>query len=201
MVDEEEQDVVISTCCHSINLLVQKHFPASIRYLADVLSPMQAHCKDIKKRYPNAKTVFIGPCVAKKDEASHYAGIVDAVLTFDELTEWLKAEDIVIPRDMDSEEYSRTRLFPTTGGILKTMKKDKNNCPNFCNFCRLMAPTTKKLKSRNDVRATGYIPTSQFSSLFSPFYSLTLLRRGCVEKLAHGIVRWCAFLSASSWGA
>ena len=85
---------------------------------------MQAHCKDIKRRYPNAKTVFIGPCVAKKDEASHYAGIVDAVLTFDELTEWLKAEDIVIPRDMDSEEYSRTRLFPTTGGILKTMKKD-----------------------------------------------------------------------------
>lgn len=40
-----------------------------------------------------------------------------------------------------------------------------------------------------------------FSSLFSPFYSLTLLRRGCVEKLAHGIVRWCAFLSASSWDA
>lgn len=124
LVTEEEQDVVISTCCHSINLLVQKHFPASIRYLADVLSPMQAHCKDIKKRYPNAKTVFIGPCVAKKDEASHYAGIVDAVLTFDELTEWLKSEDIVIPSDMDSEEHSRARLFPTTGGILKTMEKD-----------------------------------------------------------------------------
>ena len=124
MLREEERDVVITSCCHSVNLLIQKYFPAELEYLADVLSPMQAHCTDIKKRYPGAKTVFIGPCVAKKDEAEHYEGIVDAVLTFEELTEWLKKERIDIDKTMDTAEESRARFFPTTGGVLKTMAQE-----------------------------------------------------------------------------
>ena len=124
MLREEDRDIIITSCCHSVNLLIQKYFPAELEYLADVLSPMQAHCIDIKKRYPNAKTVFIGPCVAKKDEAEHYKGIVDAVLTFEELTKWLKKEKIEIDKTMDSSEESRARFFPTTGGVLKTMAQD-----------------------------------------------------------------------------
>lgn len=124
MLKEDERDVIITSCCHSVNLLIQKHYPAALEYLADVVSPMQAHCKDIKSRFPNAKTVFIGPCVAKKDEAEHYDGIVDAVLTFEELTEWLKAESIEFEPDMDSDVCSRARFFPTAGGILKTMSLD-----------------------------------------------------------------------------
>ncbi|MDO5585840.1 MAG: [Fe-Fe] hydrogenase large subunit C-terminal domain-containing protein [Clostridia bacterium] len=124
MIDEQESDVIISSCCHSVNLLIQKYFPKELPYLANVLSPMQAHCMDIKKRVPEAKTVFIGPCVAKKDEAQYYEGIVDAVLTFDELTKWLKDEGIELTPETDSDENSRARFFPTTGGILKTMKQD-----------------------------------------------------------------------------
>ena len=125
MLHEDKRDVIISSCCHSINLLIQKYFPRELEYLADVVSPMQAHCKDIKKRYPNAKTVFIGPCVAKKDEAAYYEGIVDAVLTFEELTNWFAAEGIELKNEMDSNEKSRARFFPTTGGILKTMAQDE----------------------------------------------------------------------------
>lgn len=121
MADEETQDIIITSCCHSVNLLIQKYFPGLLPYLADVLSPMQAHCADIKRRHPNAKTVFIGPCVAKKDEAQHYEGLVDAVLTFDELTAWLKAENVAIPEEMDKDENSRARFFPTSGGILKSL--------------------------------------------------------------------------------
>ena len=124
MINEEERDIIISSCCHSINLLIQKYFPAELEYLADVVSPMQAHCMDIKKRYPDAKTVFIGPCVAKKDEAEHYEGIVDAVLTFEELTSWLKSEGIELESEADKDEFSRARFFPTTGGVLKTMAQD-----------------------------------------------------------------------------
>ena len=124
MLKEDERDVIITSCCHSINLLIQKHYPQALEYLADVVSPMQAHCKDIKSRFPNAKTVFIGPCVAKKDEAEHYEGIVDAVLTFEELTEWFKAENIKLEKEMDNDICSRARFFPTTGGILKTMAQD-----------------------------------------------------------------------------
>ena len=94
LISEEKRDVIISSCCHSINLLIQKYFPAELGALADVLSPMQAHCQDIKKRHPGAKTVFIGPCVAKKDEAQKYPGIVDAVLTFEELQGMFDAREV-----------------------------------------------------------------------------------------------------------
>ena len=128
MLNEDKRDIIISSCCHSINLLIQKYFPAELEFLADVLSPMQAHCIDIKKRFPKAKTVFIGPCVSKKDEAEYYEGIVDAVLTFEELTNWLKAENIELKQNMDITEESRARFFPTTGGILKTMAQ---NAPGY----------------------------------------------------------------------
>ena len=121
---EEDRDIVISSCCHSINLLIQKYFPRELEYLADVLSPMQAHCRDIKRRIPGAKTVFIGPCVAKKDEAEYYEGITDAVLTFEELTEWLKKENIEIRREKQTDGTGLARFFPTPGGILKTMAQE-----------------------------------------------------------------------------
>ena len=124
ILEEGSRDIVISSCCHSVNLLIQKYFPKSLEYLASVVSPMQAHCSDIKKRIQNAKTVFIGPCVAKKDEASYYKGYVDAVLTFEELTEWLDSENVELEPEMDFTEESRARFFPTTGGILKTMNTD-----------------------------------------------------------------------------
>ena len=121
LINEGQRDIIISSCCHSINLLIQKYYPNLLSYLADVLSPMLAHCIDIKKRIPNAKTVFIGPCVAKKDEAQKYEGVVDAVLTFDELTAWLNNEKISLEKKKDKNEKSLARFFPTTGGILKTM--------------------------------------------------------------------------------
>ncbi len=125
MLREDGRDIIISSCCHSVNLLIQKYFPDVLQYLADVLSPMQAHCMDIKRRIPNAKTVFIGPCVAKKDEAEYYSGIVDAVLTFEELTQWLNEEHIELRKETLPNEKSRARFFPTAGGILKTMAQNE----------------------------------------------------------------------------
>ncbi len=126
MLKEDDRDIVISSCCHSINLLIQKHYPFALEYLADVKSPMQVHCQDIKKRIPNAKTVFIGPCVAKKDEAEYYEGIVDAVLTFEELSLMLKAENIELEKELDKDENTKARFFPTTGGVLKTMSQEES---------------------------------------------------------------------------
>jgi len=124
MIREDNKNIIISSCCHSINLLIQKYFPVALQYLADVMSPMLAHCQDIKRRYPGAKTVFIGPCVAKKDEADHYKGLTDAVMTFEELTNWLNKEGIVLEQEIDHDEESLARFFPVTGGVLKTMTQD-----------------------------------------------------------------------------
>ena len=117
---EGSQDVLISSACHSVNLLIQKYFPAEIPFLADVKSPMQAHAADIKRRIPNAKVVFIGPCVAKKDEADYYKD-VDAVLTFEELTAWFDKVHVTPEQKIEKNENSLTRFFPTPGGIIKTM--------------------------------------------------------------------------------
>lgn len=123
ILEEEKPDVLISSCCPSVNLLIQKYYPEALKFLAGVLTPMQAHCKDIKRRHPDAKTVFIGPCVSKKNEAEYSDGMVDAVMTFDELTAWLKAENLTVEKESEDTSVGLTRMFPTTGGILKSMKK------------------------------------------------------------------------------
>lgn len=130
LLTEEKRDVLITSCCHSVNLLIQKYFPKLTPYLADVLSPMLAHGKEIKEKNPEAKVVFIGPCVAKKDEAQK-SDYIDAVLTFEELTDWLDSEGIEIERtkEPNPDDIGRSRLFPTTGGIIKSMHTE--NIPDY----------------------------------------------------------------------
>lgn len=122
LVNLSKQDVIIGTCCHTVNLLIQKHFTEAIPYLAKVQSPMQVHCELLKKQHPGAKTVFIGPCISKKAEAEDYAGIVDCVLTFEELDEWMESENIQFEAIEDTDgNVGKARFFPTSGGILKSM--------------------------------------------------------------------------------
>ena len=122
LVRNATQDVLITSCCHTINLLVEKYYPQLAGCLAPVVTPMQAHCDDIKRRIPNARTVFIGPCLSKKDEAYNIG--IDAALTFDELAEMLKNDNVELKPDMDSREDSKERFYPTTGGILKSLLEE-----------------------------------------------------------------------------
>ncbi len=123
IIDQGMDKVIISSCCHTVNLLIQKYYPLAIPYLAPVLSPMEAHCKDIKRRKPEAKTVFIGPCISKKEEGDRYRGTVDCVLTFEELTQWLVEGSINLEYIEENQEEGRARFFPIAGGILKTMEQ------------------------------------------------------------------------------
>jgi iron only hydrogenase large subunit-like protein/uncharacterized Fe-S cluster-containing protein len=135
MLKAEDREVIISSCCHSVNMLIQKYYPAALPFLAPVLSPMLAHGMDLKRRHPGARTVFIGPCVSKKEEAEMYGGSVDAALTFRELSRWLEQEHISLddeagetggrePRPGEDPGRGRARLFPTAGGILRTMARE-----------------------------------------------------------------------------
>ncbi len=121
---EGTRDVIITTCCPAVTTMVQKYYPELCRCLSPVVSPMIAHAIDIKRRRPNARVVFIGPCLAKKKEAE--GNLVDAVLTFAELDKMFKDAGIEVERRMDSDRHSRARLFPTSGGILKTMDLPDN---------------------------------------------------------------------------
>ena len=129
LIHSDENKAIISSCCHTVNTLIQKYYPEALPYLAKVLSPMQAHCQKLREENPEANIVFIGPCISKKEEADQYPGIVDCVLTFEELSGWLKEEEIsVLPADKDRKpEDGRARLFPIPGGIIRSMLKQRND--------------------------------------------------------------------------
>ena len=63
--------------------MIQLYYPAALQYLAPVDSPMIAHAKILKQAHPEAKIVFIGPCIAKKREGKE-SGWIDGVVTFED---------------------------------------------------------------------------------------------------------------------
>ncbi|MBR4869377.1 MAG: 4Fe-4S binding protein [Oscillospiraceae bacterium] len=119
---EEGPDILVSSCCTSVNLLMRKHYPDTLFALAPVLSPLQAHCADIRRRFEGAKTVFIGPCIAKKQEVEE-CDTIDAVLSFEELRHWLEEAGVELKPRADERAGGKTRMFPTTGGVLGTMER------------------------------------------------------------------------------
>jgi iron only hydrogenase large subunit-like protein/uncharacterized Fe-S cluster-containing protein len=132
MVFKGKQSIIISTCCHTVNMLVEKYYPDVLPHLAAVISPMQAHARMIHQRHSDAAVVFIGPCVSKKAEAARYPGDVDCVLTYDELNIWLMEKEISLPakqvrQKQGNDGEGRARLFPTAGGILRTMRRENTD--------------------------------------------------------------------------
>lgn len=129
LIKDNKMKIIISSCCHTVNTLIQKYYPEALPYLANVISPMQAHCMKLKEDHPDAYIVFIGPCISKKEEADLYPGFVDCVLTFEELSEWLQSTNITVATSEMDEiiEGGKARLFPTPGGIIRSMNfKDKD---------------------------------------------------------------------------
>ncbi|MEG0768351.1 MAG: [Fe-Fe] hydrogenase large subunit C-terminal domain-containing protein [Ruthenibacterium sp.] len=120
MIASGKYDVLISSCCHSINSLIQKYHPAVLPCLAPVLSPMLAHGQLIKQQHPGAKVVFIGPCISKKEETEQYEQC-DVALTFEELESWMSEQGIVPEGKAHAENGKRARFFPIAGGIIRSM--------------------------------------------------------------------------------
>jgi PAS domain S-box len=122
---------VITTCCPSANYLIEKYYPSLIKYMLPFVSPMLAHGKLIKNAY-GAETfiVFIGPCTAKKYEAVDFEheGIINAVLTFEELKKWLDEEQIELnaqpPTEFNRLSGSTGRVYPVVGGVLQGFSDD-----------------------------------------------------------------------------
>jgi len=113
---------LITTCCPSVVLLVEKYFPELLPQLAQVPSPAVTHAKQMKAAYGDKiKTVFIGPCISKKAEAMR-SGVMDAVLLYDEVREWLQKERAPFTASAEPEMHETlSRVYPVPGGILKTL--------------------------------------------------------------------------------
>ena len=93
---EGKMENIITTCCPALVLLVEKYYPALVPQLAPVVSPAAAHCRMMKNMFGNRiKTVFIGPCIAKQQEAREGTAI-NAVLLYGELRDWLAREGVAV---------------------------------------------------------------------------------------------------------
>ena len=117
----------IATPCPALVSYVEKYLPELIPMMAPIVSPMIALGRLLKQALrPRGKVVFVGPCVAKKAEARdpNLAGAVDAVLTFEEFTDWLEEAEVDILRlagsDFDGPHPGVGRIFPVSGGLLRT---------------------------------------------------------------------------------
>lgn len=117
------EDFLITSCCCPVWLkLIENKFSDIAQHISPSVSPMVASARVIKALEPDAKVVFIGPCVAKKSEAllPDLAGAVDFVLTFQELATIFEAAEID-PRDQADEENSQAswggRVYARTGGV------------------------------------------------------------------------------------
>jgi len=116
----------IATNCPAVVSYVEKYHPDLVDFLAPIVSPMIAIARALRSIGPNdLKIVFIGPCIAKKQEARsiHLLGDVDSVLTFTEL-EQMFAEEEITPDTAEPSEFDPPRagygaLFPISRGLLQ----------------------------------------------------------------------------------
>ncbi|MDD5129624.1 MAG: [Fe-Fe] hydrogenase large subunit C-terminal domain-containing protein [Candidatus Omnitrophica bacterium] len=126
-VRQKKQGPCVATACPALVNYVQRYQPQLIDYLIPVASPMVVHCRMLKEKLgKDTKTVFIGPCVAKKSEAQwpQVQQAVDAVLTFTELKNWFQVAGIDLAAceesSFDEEPVEAASFFPLPGGLLKT---------------------------------------------------------------------------------
>jgi iron only hydrogenase large subunit-like protein len=123
----QPQNGSICTACPSVVNFVEKYHPEYLHRLIPVVSPMVAHGRMLKTKFPDCAVIFIGPCVAKKEEAQRLENLdaIDIVLTFAELLEWFELENITLENCSVSNfnsffEIGDARLFPIHGGMFKT---------------------------------------------------------------------------------
>ena len=129
IIRENKMPNIITTCCPSVNDLIEKYYPECAPLMAPVVSPMVAHGRYIKKLYgDDVKVVFLGPCIAKKQEAigdERVAGAIDAILTFEELAIWLDESKIRIfdceDAPMGNPDPEINRMYPISGGVVQSV--------------------------------------------------------------------------------
>ncbi|MBQ8375376.1 MAG: 4Fe-4S dicluster domain-containing protein [Clostridia bacterium] len=120
---------LLTSCCPAWAMLAKKQFPQLIDKVSQALTPMVATARKIKQRTPNARVVFIGPCAAKKLEASRESvrSDVDFVITFEELAGIFDAKEIDFSKYKGErsihEATGAGRGYAVAGGVASAIEK------------------------------------------------------------------------------
>ena len=124
-----EQPFMLTSCCPAWAMLVKRYFPESADKISNTLTPMVATSRTIKKKYPDSRVVFIGPCAAKKLEASRRTirSDVDFVITFEELSAMFEAKGIDFATMEESAALNDAtgagRGYAVAGGVAGAIEK------------------------------------------------------------------------------
>lgn len=127
-----DRDFMLTSCCCPIWVnMIKKIYHDLIPHMPPAVSPMVACGRAIKRIHPDAVTVFIGPCVAKKAEAreADIADAVDYVLTFQEIINIFQRMGIdpaVLPEDMRDHSSRCGRIYARTGGVSEAVQNTLN---------------------------------------------------------------------------
>ena len=126
---KSDTDFQLTSCCCPVWIaMIRKIYKELVPHVPGAVSPMIAAGRVVKKLHPEALTVFIGPCMAKKKEAKEpdIAGAVDYVLTFQEMKEIFDAAEIR-PEELteDGKEHSSRagRIYARTGGVSEAVAR------------------------------------------------------------------------------
>lgn len=121
LMKEGTMDYIITSACPVINQLVENYYPDMIPYMAPVVTPAVAHGRMLREEFGDSvKIVSITPCLAEsKDQLKNAKnqGMFDAVITFDELDDWLEEKDI---RVEECEQWRHKRINPMINGAYAT---------------------------------------------------------------------------------
>ncbi len=119
----EKQPFMGTSCCPAWSVMAKKLFPEFASYISMALTPMVLTGRLIKKEHPGCKVVFVGPCAAKKLEASRRSirSDVDFVLTFEEVMGMFEAKGIDFGELANDGRLSGSsadgRGFAVSGGV------------------------------------------------------------------------------------
>lgn len=120
---------LFTSCCPAWVELTRRQFPDLVGEISQELTPMVATARHIKEKDPEARVVFIGPCAAKKLEASrtYVRSYVDFVITFEELVGMFDALDIN-PEELEESPITFTatgagRGYAVSGGVASAIEK------------------------------------------------------------------------------
>lgn len=121
----EGQPFMTTSCCPSYIQLVEKHIPDMKKYVSSTGSPMYYAARIAKEKYPNAKIVFVGPCVAKRKEVK-MDPCVDYTLTFEEVASIFTGMDINLettrPYSVVFNSSREAHGFAQAGGVVNAVK-------------------------------------------------------------------------------
>ena len=123
-----QKKFLTSSCCPSFVKLVENNYPNLKDKISHNLSPMATVAKKIKQSKPNAKIIFIGPCIAKKVEAKkpQVCKYVDSVLTFEEMDAMFDAKNIELANLKETPTDDATyfgRVFARCGGLKEAIEQ------------------------------------------------------------------------------